>query len=49
MIRIKRIKDKETLIDALCMIAEDMSQFNLGDSSSRVHMSNLLKSIRGEN
>lgn len=34
MINIKRIKNKEDLIDALCMIHEDMYTFEIANNNS---------------
>jgi hypothetical protein len=47
--RIKRIKNKEDLIDALCMIHEDMATFKLVSSDTINKLSTVIDAIRGEN
>lgn len=48
-IRIKRIKNKEDLIDALCMILEDMSTFELAKRDTINSLSTTIDRIRREN
>lgn len=46
MIKIKRIKNIEDLLDALCMIDEDMHTFKLADKDARDTMSKVIDMVR---
>ena len=48
MVKIKRIKTKEDLIDALCMILEDMSTFELANRDTINSLSSTIDRIRRE-
>lgn len=48
MIKIKRITTKQDLIDALCMIYEDMCTFNIANTDAINLMSKVIDLVRHE-